>query len=506
MKSAHLVYPHQLYKKEYLPEGITHVFVIEDPLYFGNDQHYPVFFHRQKLMLHRASMRRYIEEVLWPAGYDVEYIAFNEITDSGDVLQKLRGFDSATVFDVVDDVLQRRLQVAASTVPEIPVLQVLDSPNFYLKRSEVADYFSTSKKPVFSSFYQWQRERWNILIDENYKPVGGTWAFDEESRKRLPKDAVPPTFEVYGSNKFVEEAREYVRKNFPNNPGKDEDFCWPTNHEEAEHWLGAFVDKRLDDYGVYQDAIDGQAPWAYHSAISPALNIGLLQPRTVIETVLARHAKKEVPLASLESFVRQILGWREFVRGVYQTRHVKMRTSNVYGHKRQLTQDWYDGTTGIPPLDDAIKKVANRGYMHHTERLMIVGALMLLSQIDPTDVYNWCMEMSIDAYDWSVVPNVYGVSQYADEGQSGIAAKPTVTSSTDILKMSYYEKDVWCDIWDGLYWNFIDEHKLELGKNPHMKLQVQAASRIDEDRKRIIGYRAADFLNAKTKLAEQQGQ
>lgn len=498
MKSAHLVYPHQLFKAEYIPEGTTTVFVIEDPLYFGSDLKYPTYFHRQKLMLHRASMRRYVEEVLWPAKYDVEYIQFHEIIESGDVMQRLRGYDSATVFDVVDDMLHRRLVAANQTVPEVPQLQILDSPNFYLKRQEVTDYFAGSTKSEFAKFYQWQRERWNILIGDNYKPVGGKWSFDTENRKRLPKEHSLPTFEVFGNNDYVEEARKYVAKNFPDNPGSDVDFCWATNHDEAEQWLAEFVAQRLDDFGPYEDALDGQAPWVYHSALTPALNIGLINPVQVITAALKHHEAKPVPLASLEGFVRQVLGWREYVRGLYQTRGVSMRTSNALGHKRQLTSDWYDGTTGIPPVDDVIKKVHTRSYIHHIERLMVIGNLMAVSEIDPNEVYHWFMEMTIDAYDWVMVPNVYGMSQYADGGT--MTSKPYVSGSNYILQMSWYEKDVWCDIWDGLYWAFIEKHRTEFAHNPRMKVIVSQLDHMNEDRKRIIGYRAADFLNAKTKI------
>ena len=154
--------------------------------------------------------------------------------------------------------------------------------------------------------------------------------------------------------------------------------------------------------------------------------------------MLARHAKKELPLPSLESFIREILGWREYVRAMYQTRHVKMRSSNVFGHTRKLTQDWYEGTTGIPAVDNCIKKVLARGYLHHVERLMIIGNIMFLSEIDPNDVYNWFMEMSIDAYDWVLVPNVYGMSQYADGGS--LASKPNMSDSNYILQIFLYDR------------------------------------------------------------------
>ena len=498
MKLAHLVYPNQLFEAASLPQGTTHVFVIEDPLFFGTDAQYPIMFHKQKLMLHRASMRRYVEEILWPAGYDVEYVEYHTLADSGDVLQRMRGFDSVTVFDVTDDVLSRRLQTASITIPEVPKLTILDSPNFYLKQSEIASYFAGSQTPTFGAFYQWQRERFNVLITDKYKPVGGSWLYDKESRKRLPKEHQLPTFEVFGSNNYVEEAQQYVQKHFAENPGQVDSFCWPTNHQEATDWLQAFVNDRLDNYGLYKDAIDGQAPWLYHSAITPMLNCGLVSPQQVVHAALDRHSKQPVEIQSLEAFIREILGWREFVRALYLVKGVKLRTSNTFRHTRQLTQDWYFANTGLPPVDDAIKKANERAYVHHTDRLMVVGNAMFLSGIDPNDVYTWYMEMMIDAYDWMIVPFVYAISQYADGGT--VIDKPNISSSHYILQMSWYQKDVWCDVWDGLYWGFVDEYEDMLLKNPHTKTIVQQLRHIDQDRRRIIGYRAQDFLNAKTHL------
>ena len=496
-KNAHLVYPHQLFKAELLPEGVHTVFVIEDPLYFGSDAQYPVFFHKQKLILHRASMQRYIEEVLWPQKYEVEYIEFDQLHESGDILQKLRGFDRVTLFDVVDDVLQRRLQAAAETVPDVPTLTMLESPSFYLKRAEVASYFKGSSKALFGDFYQWQRERFNVLIDSNYKPVGGKWQHEPASNIRLAKDQDLPTFAVFGSNKYVEDARHYVQKNFPNNPGEDADFSWATNHAEAEQWLKEFVHNRLQDYGLYQNAIDGHAPWTFHSALSPALNCGLLTPQQVVHAALEVHAKEPLPLESLEGFIRQVLGWREYVRGMYTSHGVAMRSANLFAHKRKLTQDWYQGTTGIPPVDDVIHKVKARGYIHNVERLMVIGNLMFLSQIDPKEAYQWFTEMCVDAYDWVVVPNVYAISQYADGGT--MAEKPNLSDSEYVLRMSHYEKGEWSDAWDGLFWNFIEANKVVLANNPHNKKTLAEVARVSEDRRRIAGYRASDFLNNKTK-------
>jgi deoxyribodipyrimidine photolyase-related protein len=217
-----------------------------------------------------------------------------------------------------------------------------------------------------------------------------------------------------------------------------------------------------------------------------------------VERAIARNEKKEVPIASLEGFIRQILGWREYMRGMYLDRHVTLRTTNAFDHQRHLTADWYNATTGIPPVDDVIKKTLTRGYAHHIERLMVVGNMMILSEIHPNEVYRWFMEMYVDAYDWVMVPNVYGMSQYADGGS--MTTKPYISSSNYILSMSHYERDEWSDAWDGLYWRFIEKHRDSFAKNARMRMMVQQLDKLQENRKRIITYRAEDFLRDKTTL------
>lgn len=498
-KNVLILYPNQLFSAENLPKEVNQVILVEEPLFFGKDSQYPMFVHVQKLVFMRASMQRYVREVLWPAGYEVEYIEFHQMRESGDVVNKLQHFDKIEYFDVNDDVLSRRLKSAINLLENKPEVNILESPNFYLTSREVDSFFADKQKAVFTNFYQWQRERFNVLIDSHtYKPVGGKLSFDSENRKRLPKDHVLPSFQVFGSNEFVAEAKQYVSKYFAENPGSYDDFPWPTNHQEASIWLDEFLEDRLDNFGPYEDAIDGSAPWVYHSGLSPLLNIGLLQPYEVIDRAMQRHEKKPVPIASLEGFVRQILGWREYMRGMYRNRHVQLRTANTFGHNRRLTADWYNGTTGIPPVDDVIKKTLTRSYAHHIERLMIVGNIMFLCDFHPDEVYRWFMEMYIDAYDWVMVPNVYGMSQYSDGGS--MVTKPYVSSSNYILKMSHYEKGDWCDVWDGLYWRFIEKNQDRFKKNPRMSMMVSQLNRLNESRKRIIGYRADDFLRDKTAI------
>ena len=214
----------------------------------------------------------------------------------------------------------------------------------------------------------------------------------------------------------------------------------------------------------------------------------------VVERAVKLHNETPQPLESLEKFIRDILGWREFVRGLYVDKQVKIRTINTFDHQRHLTNDWYTANTGVKPLDDVIKKVLSRGYAHAVERSMILGNIMFLSEIHPDDMYRWFMEMFVDAYDWAVVPNVYSIGQLQDINLS----KPNVSSSNYILSMSWYERDEWADVWDGLYWEFISNNSDLFSKNAHTRMLVHQLERVPENRRRIAKYRAEDFLREKT--------
>ncbi len=223
-------------------------------------------------------------------------------------------------------------------------------------------------------------------------------------------------------------------------------------------------------FGDYQDAILANENFLFHSILSPLLNIGLITPEEVVKKAIKTSEKKEIPINSLEGFIRQIIGWREFIRGVYIVKGQKQRNSNFWKSKRKLNQSFYNGRTNITPIDTVIKRITKYAYAHHIERLMILGNFMQLSEIDPNDVFRWFMEMFIDAYDWVMVPNVYGMSQYADGGL--MSSKPYISSSNYIKKMSNFKHDYWCEIWDALFWSFIYKHQKVLKKNPRMSLMV----------------------------------
>jgi deoxyribodipyrimidine photolyase-related protein len=495
MKSALVLYPNQLFPVSVLPDVKT-IIMVEEPLFFGTDREFPRKFHKQKLILHRASMRRYVEETLWAAKYEVEYIGLDVLYDSIDILTRAKKFDRLYVIDPMNDTLVSRLLEARRQNSQAPELQFLPSTNFYLKEQDIRQFLSHTHKNVFDEFYQWQRERFNVLIGEDYKPIGGSWQLEPNKYEAVPKDQALPSFQVYGDNAFVTEAVGFTRQNFSDNPGSA-DFIWPTNHQEAAKWLDDFVQQRLDGYAQYQNSLDGQAAWLYHGALGASLNIGLLSPQQAIDAAIERHKKRPVPLESLELFIRHVLGRRELLRGQYLTKQSPLKKSNTFKHQRKLTGAWYTGDLAIPPFDDVAKKVQAHAYIHPAERFMVAGNLMLLAEIHPDEIYRWFSEMLIDAYDWNTLPVVYGQIGFGD---GGIFGSPPISSSHYILQMSHYQRDVWSDVWDGLFWRFVERHHSALAHYPQTRVMVQRLGRLDPDHRRIIGYRADDFLSRYTLL------
>jgi deoxyribodipyrimidine photolyase-related protein len=453
MSTSHvrLVYPHQLFV-EHLDAPAGTVFVlVEDDLFFRQYR-----FHTQKLVLHRASMRRFAER-LREASFDVESIETSADATTGErlvrLLHRLRP-ERVTVFDVVDDWLQRDVSAALDEAGvELRTEDVLESPNFLTSRADVADWFDRHPARM-QHFYSWQRQRLGILVEGDGSPVGGRWSFDTENRKKLPRGHPVPDVTWPARHPAVDEAIAWVREEFPDHPGHAESFAWPTSHDEAEEAFDQFVTERLPQFGPFEDAISRQHPFLFHSVMTPALNIGLLSPSDVVAQALEAD---DIDLPSLEGFVRQVIGWREYMRATYVLYGRRMRSSNHLRHSRPLDPGWWTAETGLGPVDHAIEGVLERGWSHHIERLMVLGNAMSLLRTEPDDVHEWFMQMYVDAYDWVMVPNVYAMSQFA--AGDGITTKPYVSGSNYLRKMSDLPTDDWTADWDGRYWTFVRDHR-----------------------------------------------
>ncbi len=490
MTDAFLIYPHQLFPRDVYPSKIKDfpVYLIEDPLFF---KQYP--FHKKKLLMHRATMKAY-EGQLKKGKVDTHYINAFEIEHTADVAERLKkdNLTSVHVFTLVDDWLEQRLR---SGLKEKDIeITVHHSPGFLTAPDVEERCFAGKQNFYFSSFYQEQRRDLGLLLNDSGGPEGGKWSYDPENRKKLPKEENPPAIPTLPDRKYLSEAKEYVKEHFDENYGELTDFEYPITSADAEVFLDQFIEDKIKKYGPYQDAIDLNDSFLYHSALSQAINCGFLLPRAAIDKVIAagEDGRRKIPLQSVEGFVRQVIGWREYVKILYMRRGRKQRSQNYFGNKRSLPESMWNGTTGITPVDDVIKRLLRTGYSNHIERLMVLSNFMLLCEIDPNEVYEWFMTLYIDAYDWVMVPNVYGMGQFADGGS--MMTKPYISSSNYIRKMSHYKKGEWCEIWDGLYWRFIDKHKEVFKKNNRMSFMVSQLERMSSQKRKAHKEVAANFL------------
>ena len=441
-----LLYPNQLFKNiETLRD--KKVLLIEEPLFFTQ-----YTFHIQKLVLHRASMKFY-EEFLINNNIDVQYC------EDESYLEEYRN-EEIFIYELFDNYLEKKVY------RNFEKHTIIKNPNFLNPND---------KSKFLHKFYLNRRKELNIFM-ENGKPLYGKYSFDADNRKKLPKNIFIPATLSY-ENKFIKEAKEYCKKF--NTIGSCENFNYPVTFEKANLQLEYFIKEKFYNFGNYQDAItkDENQIYLFHSNISSSLNIGLIDLDYLIKKIINAQA----PYNAKEGFIRQIIGWREFMLRVYENDGVELRNSNFFNFKNKMPKKILDANSDIKILDDTIKKVYKTAYAHHIERLMILGNIFILLEIEPNEVYEYFMKNYIDAYDWVMVGNVYGMSGFSDGGS--ITTKPYICSSNYLIKMSdYSKKDDWCEIVDALYWRFLYKYSHLFSKNPRMKMQLSLLEKMSQDK------------------------
>jgi deoxyribodipyrimidine photolyase-related protein len=482
-----LVFPNQLFEESVIHDLKLDTYLIEENLFF---RHFN--FHKQKLLFHRSSMMHY-KNFLKYLEINVNYIeSSEEISDVRKFILSLENdVDKIHLINPVDNYLERRIK--SSCKKKGIQIVLYNNPSFINNEELTRKFFREDKKKFFHmNFYKEQRIDLGILID-NSNPVGGKWSYDDMNRMRFPKEKKPPKISYPEENIIYKEAKAYVEKEFENNVGEIHDhIVYPFDFKSAKKWFNDFLKNRFYDFGPYEDAVVKDERVLNHSLLSPLINSGLLNPKFIINESIRFYKKHNIPLNSCEGFIRQIIGWREFIRGVYEVKGSYERTHNFWNFSRKIPKSFYNGTTGIEPVDDSIKKVIKSAYSHHIERLMVIGNFMLLCEFDPDEVYRWFMELYIDAYDWVMVPNVYGMSQFADGGL--MSTKPYISGSSYILKMSDYKKGKWCEVWDGLFWNFMNKQREFFVKNPRMRMLISSFDKMDESKRNIHLENAKSFL------------
>lgn len=486
-KTALLILGNQLFPLEYYQQYSSNpVFMAED---HGLCTHFK--YHKHKLILFLSAMRHYSQS-LSDNGFNVHYHELNTQNHKESFEDKLQNFvDKNSIqklicYEIEDLFFDARIHKFCES--QQIELEVLTSPLFLCTRAEFQDYLKRHKKPFMKTFYEQQRRQQNILMDDG-KPRGGQFSFDADNRKKLPAKISPPPISKLAPDEITQAVIKLIEELFPDHPGEGQNFWLPVTRSQALDWMQNFFQHRFEFFGDYEDAITNRSDFVYHSVLSPIINLGLLTPQEVLEQAIDYAEKNSISLNSLEGFVRQIMGWREFVRGIYQNYDTQLQFQNFFDHQRKLTPAWYQGELGIPPIDDAIKKAIQYGYNHHIERLMLLSNLMLLCEIHPQEVYRWFMEMYVDSSDWVMSANVFDMGQFAAGGI--FATKPYICGSNYIRKMSSYPKGDWCDILDGLYWRFIDRHQKFFARNHRMGMMIKSLQRMDDARKQKL-FRAAD--------------
>ena len=449
---AMLVFPHQLF---IIPRKNTKLIFIEDAHFFDRK----IFFHKHKLLLHRASMQAYYDQLLGDKHY------YNYPVDLNNLQSDLKKYDRILAYDPVDHDIKDTYNKFS--------IKWLDTPNFLTDIDTINHFFNAQSRYFMHDFYVFQRKRLDVLMDGE-KPLGGQYSFDQENRRVLPNDVVIPKSLEFRFSKYIKEAAQWVDTHFPNNPGDTKTFDHPVTRDDALNQLNDFLAHKFTNFGPYQDALSARDPYLFHSNISSSLNIGLLSPKEIVEAALNQN----VPLASKEGFIRQIIGWREFIRAVYMREGNSMKTKNHLSHQNRLSNHWYTDSIGLPIVDETLEKLRHYAYSHHIERLMVLGNIMLLLNIHPDDVYHFFMAMHIDAYDWVMVPNIYGMSQFACGPL--MTTKPYFSGSNYLKKMGV-ENGEWAETWDALFYLFLKDHREIIQKNPRLRMLISHLNKKDQE-------------------------
>ncbi len=461
--------------------------------------------HRQRLVLFFSAMR-HLREALEAEGRTVLYGALDDEHNSGSLAGELerrvkaKRPERVIVTEPGDFRVLADLRAAASRLDV--GLEVRTDRHFMDTTADFAQYAAGRKELVLEPYYRRLRRRHDILMHRG-KPVEGRWNFDAENRERLTvsgRSAIPKPLR-FEPDRITEDVVKLVERRFPDGPGDAGKFDLPVTPGDARRALEDFVTHRLPNFGRYQDAMVSGEPYLYHSLLSSALNLHLLDPRDAISAALEAHAAGAAPINAVEGFVRQILGWREYVRGVYWWRMPEYADMNALEAELPMPAFMWDADTEMRCVRQSVGQLVDHAYAHHIQRLMVLGLFSMLLGVRPYDVHRWHLSMYADAVDWVSLPNVLGMSQYGDGGIVG--SKPYCASGSYINRMSDYCKecryhpakatgDDACPI-TTLYWDFLSRNRRRLRGNRRMGFQFKNLDRKTDAERRAIKRRADDL-------------
>lgn len=462
-----------------------------------------VWVHKVRIALFLSAMRHFAE-ALRKAGYTVRYSSLSDsenrnLTDQVAYLCKQHGYTSIDMAEPGEWRLEQDMLAMAKR--ESIKLRMLEDSHYLCSRAEFAKWASSYKQMRMEYFYREMRKRTNVLMDGK-EPIGGKWNFDADNRSAFPKSGpgniTPPAF--FEPDEITRQVFDEVEERFSDHPGTLENFQWPVTRDQALKALDTFIEKRFENFGNYQDAMWTKTPFGWHSLVSSSINLHLLHPLEVIEKAEAAYRDGKVDIASAEGFIRQILGWREFMRGVYWLDMPKMREDNFLQAKLDLPKWFWTGNTHMNCLKDSIGQTLDHGYAHHIQRLMVIGNFALLAGLVPQQVEDWFLAVYVDAVEWVELPNVAGMALFANGGR--FTSKPYIASGAYIKRMSNYctgckynpaEKtgDKACPF-TTLYWGFLDQHEKMLAANPRTGLMAKNIARLDDAQRTALRQKVAD--------------
>lgn len=500
-----VLFPTQLFELKYLEkifkyteDGIIikskHICLWEHPYFFNK---YP--YHKMKLVLHRASMKNYFDNI--SIHYEKFYMNWNDEEISIKKYIMSKQIDHIRFFNPIE----KELIQIINTNKILNQTEKLIFPSPYFLNSSNHD----TNKNILSElnglrhnlFYKSQRIKYNIMIKklgDKIIPDGSKWSFDTENRKPFEKSQVEPPILYLSSKKrkeYLEEAVKYIEKNFSTHYGLIdlEKFIYPINHEESIKWLEHFISYKLDNFGKYEDAMSSKIKFGFHSILSPLLNVGLITTVDIIKHV-STYKKN---MASKEGFIRQVIGWREYCYFTYDLYGNYLKLNPLYKFKNKISKKVWDGQTQIPPIDNIIKNVLSNGYSHHIERLMGIGNFLVLIETDTNEIYKWFQTMYIDAYDVFMIPNVYGMLCYGKlTSIDYMMTRPYIVSSNYLIKMSDYKSEQcvhinsniykWDDILNSLYWTHISSNSEHFKKIYATASAVSRWNKFDSKKKKEL--------------------
>lgn len=390
------------------------------------------------------------------------------------------------------------------------VLTVTDDRHFFTTVRDFAAHAKGRKTLRLEYFYRELRQRFGILM-KNGQPENGQWNFDADNRASFGRQGpgLLPQRTLFSPDAITQEVMVLVKQRFAEHPGSLNSFAWPVTRTQALQALGAFIAERLPLFGQYEDAMWPGEPWLYHSQLSAALNLKLLTAHEVVQAAQTAYLQGKVPLQSAEGFIRQILGWREYVRGIYWTQMPSYLERNALNAQQDLPPWFWTGKTHMACLQDAITQTLEHGYAHHIQRLMVTGLYALLLGVQPQQVHAWYLAVFVDAVEWVELPNTLGMSQFGDGGL--MASKPYVATGKYIQRMggpcatcpydpALREGEKACP-YTTLYWDFLMRHEPLLAKNPRMALQVKNVARMTVQQRQAVSSRADDIRRGDVGLA-----